>query len=100
MRFWDDEIEAMRPEACQCVADRIGLLRSAFNDRPPPAPDLDRFERATLLRSSFPHFPPHPAGRDREIDGVPCRVFLPPASAPPRSTCTSTGAAWCSGRRS
>jgi acetyl esterase/lipase len=40
-------------------------------------PDLDRVERAQLVRASFPEFPPHPDGRDRTIDGVPCRVFLP-----------------------
>jgi acetyl esterase len=84
VRFWDDEIEAMRPEAQRCVAARMDALRVAYNDRPPLASDLDRFTRARAVRSSFPDFPPHPAGRDLVVDGVPCRVFVP-AEAPPRA---------------
>jgi acetyl esterase/lipase len=83
LRFWDDAIEVMRPEARACVAAHVDALRAAYNDRPPLPPDLDRFERAAAVRASFPEFPPHPAGTDRVIEGVPCRVFLPPA--PPRA---------------
>jgi acetyl esterase/lipase len=83
LRFWDDDIEAMRPEARACVAAHADALRAAYNDRPPLPPDLDRFERAAAVRASFPEFPPHPAGTDRVIAGVPCRVF--PSPAPPRA---------------
>jgi acetyl esterase/lipase len=82
LRFWDDDIEAMRPEARAGVAAHADALRAAYNDRPPLPPDLDRFERAVAVRASFPEFPPHPAGTDRVIEGVPCRVF--PSPAPPR----------------
>ena len=72
----------MRPEAQRCVAARMDALRAAYNDRPPLAADLDRFERARAVRSSFPEFPPHPAGRDLVIHDVPCRVFVPAHSRP------------------
>ena len=81
MRFWADDIEAMRPEARACVAAHVEALRAAYNDRPPFFPDLDRFARARAVRASLPEFPPHPAGVDREIDGVPCRVFRPSVPA-------------------
>jgi acetyl esterase len=81
LRFWDDDIEAMRPEARACVAAHVDALRAAYNDRPPLPADLERFARASAVRASFPEFPPHPAGVDRDIDGVPCRVFLPPSPA-------------------
>jgi acetyl esterase/lipase len=82
LRFWDDDIEAMRPEARTCVAAHVEALRAAYNDRPPLPQDLDRFARAAAVRASLPEFPPHPAGVDRDIDGVPCRTFLP--LSPPR----------------
>jgi acetyl esterase/lipase len=81
VRLWEDETEAMRPDARACVAARAEMLRADYNDRAPLPPDLDRFERAAAVRSSFPEFPPHPAGADRDIDGVPCRVFASPAPA-------------------
>jgi acetyl esterase/lipase len=80
VRFWDDELETLRAEARQCVAEHLDALRAAYNDRPPLAADLDRFERARAVRASFPRFAPHPAGHDRMLDGVPCRVFLPTES--------------------
>lgn len=85
MRFWDDDIEAMRPEARECVAAHLDALRAAYNNRPALAADADRFERARAVRASFPEFPLHPAGVDRVLDGVPCRVFLP-AAAPDTTT--------------
>jgi acetyl esterase/lipase len=81
LRLWGDDIEAMRPEAQECVAAHAQALRAAYNDRAPLSPDLDRFARARAVRASLPAFPPHPAGVDREIDGVPCRVFLPSVPA-------------------
>ena len=83
MRFWDDDIEAMRPEARACVAAHVDALRAAYNDRPPLPQGLDVSARARAVRDALPEFPPHPAGADRDIDGVPCRTFS--SSSPPRS---------------
>jgi len=84
LRFWNEALEAMRPEARGCVTRHAEALRVAYNDRPPLAAELDPFERARAVRASFPQFPPHPAGHDRLLDGVPCRVFLP-TNAPARA---------------
>jgi acetyl esterase/lipase len=81
VRFWNDDIEAMRPDAQRCVVERTAALRAAYNDRPPLAANLDRFERARAVRSSFPEFPAHAAGEDHVIDGVRCRVFAPATSS-------------------
>jgi acetyl esterase/lipase len=83
LRFWDDDIEAMRPEARACVAAHGEALRAAYNDRPPLPQGLDVFARARAVRDALPGFPPHPAGADRVIDGAPCRVFS--SSSPPRA---------------
>lgn len=83
MRFWDDDIEAQRPEARACVAEHLETLRAVHNDRPPLPGGLDPFERARAVRASFPQFPKDPAGADRAIEEVPCRVFRP--SAAPRA---------------
>jgi acetyl esterase/lipase len=77
LRYWDDDLEAMRPDARACVAAHAERLRAAYNGRAPLPPDLDRVARARAVRSSLPEFPPHPAGAARELAGVPCRVFLP-----------------------
>jgi acetyl esterase/lipase len=83
LRFWDDHIEAMRPEARACVAAHVDARRAAYNDRPPLPQGLDVSARARAVRDALPAFPPHPAGADRVIDGVPCRTFSssPPARA-------------------
>jgi acetyl esterase/lipase len=84
VKLWDDDLEALRPEARQCVAEHREAIRAAFNDRPALARDLDRFARARAVRSSLPQFPPHPAGHERLLAGVPCRVFAP-GETPPRA---------------
>ncbi len=82
MRLWTDEIEGMRAEARQCVADHMQAVRAAYNDRSPLPPDLDRFERARVIRASFPAFPADPRGHDQVWGGMSCRVFLPGGAAP------------------
>ena len=77
MRFWSDEVEAMRPEARRCVADLAAHTRESHG-RGSIGAEVDRFERAQRVRAAFPTFVSDPAGRDATVGGVRCRVFTPP----------------------
>jgi acetyl esterase/lipase len=77
MKFWSEEIEAMRPEARASVAEAMDSIRTMFGSRQVIDARLNRFERAAAVRDQFPRFQAIPEGTDREIAGVRCRVFLP-----------------------
>jgi acetyl esterase len=82
MRLWDDEIEAMRPEARAAIAAGFDPIKEMIGASE-TYPD-DPIERAQLVRARFERtYAPSPDAIDREIAGVPCRLFLPdgPAAA-------------------
>src|SRR5260221_6352370 len=79
MRLWPEEYEGLRDEArasAQLIAD---MLRG---DGAPAEIPSDRDERVRQQREMMkPMEVVSPAGTDREIAGVPCRVFRPDAPA-------------------
>jgi acetyl esterase len=78
MKLWNDEIDAMRAEAREAVANGMEAVRAMIGDRAAIDPTLDRFERAKQQREMFAlSFAPVPEAVDREIAGVRCRVFVP-----------------------
>ncbi|MCU0310072.1 MAG: alpha/beta hydrolase [Acidimicrobiales bacterium] len=83
MQLWSDEIDAMRAESRQVVAAGMEVVAASLAGAGEPPAGLH--ERALFARESFARtFPaPDAGGVDREIAGVPCRVFVPegPAAA-------------------
>jgi acetyl esterase/lipase len=83
MRLWDDEIEAMRPEARDAVREGFDVINDMIGVDEAGRSD-DPLERAEAARALFARmYAPVPEAVDREIAGVPCRLFLPddPATA-------------------
>jgi len=80
MRLWDDEIEAMRPEARAAVQagyEAINEMIGASAELPE-----DPVERAKMARAQFARmYAPVPEAIERGIAGVPCRLFLPDDAA-------------------
>jgi acetyl esterase/lipase len=80
MQLWSDEIEAMRPEARQVVAAGIAAMAEMFQAS--GAPPTDPTERVLLQRKAIERtYAPVPEAEEREIAGVPCRVFRPEGEA-------------------
>jgi acetyl esterase len=80
MRLWSDEIEAMRPEARDAVAQGFALLAETLGRGGDPP--RDPVERAEAQRALYrKNFTPAPEGVEREIAGVRCRVFTPDGPA-------------------
>lgn len=82
MRLWPPEIEAMREEARTAVATGFEVINEMIG-HVGPYPD-DAVERAKMSRAEFARlYAPSSEAIEREIAGVPCRVFLPdsPTSA-------------------
>jgi acetyl esterase len=79
-RLWSDEIEAMRTEARDAVAQGFAALAELLGrGGTPPA---DPVERAQQQRALYAHnFAGSPNGTDRVIAGVGCRVFTPAGRA-------------------
>jgi acetyl esterase/lipase len=76
MKLWDDEIEAMRPEARAAIAAGFDIINEMIGAQE-TYPD-DPIARAQLARAQFERtYAPSPDAVDREIAGVPCRLFLP-----------------------
>lgn len=69
MQLWSDEIEAMRPEACDAVAHGFALFAETLGRG--GTPPKDPFERAQSQRAVYAEdFSPSPDMTDREIAGV------------------------------
>ncbi|HEY2427531.1 MAG TPA: alpha/beta hydrolase [Acidimicrobiales bacterium] len=80
MELWSPEIERLRPEARQAVAEGIGGLRALI--REPEAPPSDPLERARAARLAMARaYAPVPEATERTIAGVACRVFVPDGAA-------------------
>ena len=83
MKLWTDDIEAMRPEAREAVRSGFDVINEMIGVDETSVP-ADSLERVALARTQFARmYAPVPEAIDREIAGVPCRLFLPdePASA-------------------
>jgi acetyl esterase/lipase len=75
-RLWDEQIEALRPQAREAVAAGMGPLAIMLGRE--DSPPADPFERARRQRERYEaSFAPSPEVHDREIAGVRCRVFRP-----------------------
>lgn len=82
MELWNDDIEAMRPEARAVVDAGMAFMTEAFAGDGEPPKDL--LGAAQHMRRSFERmYSPVPEASVREIAGVPCRIFVPdgPAAA-------------------
>src|SRR5262245_16115786 len=79
-QLWSDDIEALRPEAREIVAQQFAAFRERLGRTgPPPA---DRLERARLMREGHArNVQILPGCDDREIAGVRCRIALPDGPA-------------------
>jgi len=78
-RLWSDEIEGMRAEARAAVDGGFGLfpdLQGGDESQLTPEQRVQQ-HRAALAQNFFPV----PEAEEREIAGVPCRVFRPDGSA-------------------
>ena len=82
MQLWNDDLEAMRPEARAVVDAGMAMMAEIFaGDGEPPA---DLAGAVAHMRRSFERtYAPVPEAIVREIAGVPCRTFVPerPATA-------------------
>jgi acetyl esterase/lipase len=79
MSLWPDEYEGLRDEARATAESIIELLRGGMA---PGDITSDRDERVAQQRAMMkPLEVVSPAGSDREIAGVPCRVFTPDVPA-------------------
>ena len=79
MRLWSDEIEALRPEAREVLARDFAAVEALIGERKPIA---DRDERVAQARASMAQaFTPLEGAIEREIAGVPCRLFVPDGDA-------------------
>jgi len=80
MRLWSDEIEGMRGEAREIVKQNFAALSGMIGDRANPPADRD--ERVKQAREQMARmYAPLPNAIEREIAGVPCRLFLPDGDA-------------------
>ncbi len=81
MKLWNDDLEALRPEARQVVAGALGAIAEMFAGDGPPPDDLH--ERALFSRRAFARTTgePDPTAVDVEIAGVRCRTFRPDGPA-------------------
>jgi acetyl esterase len=80
MHLWPPEIEAMREEARAAVAGGFEMINELIGHEG-PYPD-DPVERANVARAEFARmYAPSSEAVEREIAGVPCRLFLPDAPA-------------------
>lgn len=80
MRLWPDEIEALRGEAREVVAQGFAAFAEMLGRG--GTPPEDPVERAREQRAHYErNFAPQPDGIDREIAGVRCRLFLPEGPA-------------------
>jgi acetyl esterase/lipase len=78
MKLWSDEIDAMRPEARDAVANGMEAMRAMIGNRAAIDPTLDKFVRAKQQREMFAlSYVLAPEAVEREIAGVRCRVFTP-----------------------
>ncbi len=78
MKLWSDEIEAMRPEARDAVANGMEAMRAMIGNRAAIDPTLDKFVRAKQQREMFAlGYVTAPEAVERDIAGVRCRVFVP-----------------------
>jgi acetyl esterase/lipase len=79
MTLWPEEYEGLRDEARATAQSIFELLRGGMSTADVPT---DRDERVQQQRDYMkPLEVVSPAGSDREIAGVPCRVFRPDAPA-------------------
>ena len=79
-RLWSDEIEAMRPEACEIVTQGFAAFSDLLGRT--AAPPEDTFERARLQRENHAKsFHVSPDIGEREIEGVRCRIATPDGPA-------------------
>ena len=82
LRLWSDEIEAMRPEAREAVAQGFSRLAEMIGRG--GEPPSDPVERAAAQRAHYAAtFPTVPEAVDREIAGVRCRILTP--DGPPKA---------------
>lgn len=80
MQLWSDEIEAMRPEARNVVAQGMAVFAERLGRG--GTPPEDPIERAEAQRAIYAmNFAPSPEMADRVIVGVRCRVALPEGPA-------------------
>ena len=80
MRLWTDEIEGMRAEARAAVSQGMAPLQAMF-ERDTPRP-TDRHESVMFQRKLMERsYAPVPEAVVREVNGVPCRVFVPDGPA-------------------
>ena len=81
MKLWPDEIEALRAEARASVTQNFAMLEGVLGDRT-DTPTDDRDVRVRHLREQMAKaYAPTPDAIEREIAGVPCRVFVPEGDA-------------------
>ncbi len=77
MRLWSDDVEAMRGEARDAVSEGFELVSAMLGIDEAEIPE-DPLARTELAREQFARmYAPVPEAIDREIAGVPCRLFLP-----------------------
>jgi acetyl esterase len=80
LRLWPPEIEAMREEARAAVATGFAAINEMIGHQG-PYPD-DPVARAELSRAEFARmYAPSDDAVERELAGVPCRLFLPETPA-------------------
>ncbi|MCD9624865.1 alpha/beta hydrolase [Rhabdothermincola salaria] len=81
MRLWSEESEEQRDEARAVVTAGMAAIAEAFAGQGEPPADMH--ERAFFARTSFAQtFPAaEGSGVDRELAGVPCRLFVPDGRA-------------------
>jgi acetyl esterase/lipase len=80
MHLWQPEIEVMREEARAAVASGFEMINEMIG-HVGLNPD-DPTERANIARAEFARiYAPSSEAVEREIAGVPCRLFLPDAPA-------------------
>ena len=79
-RMWDDDLEALRPEARTAVVQGMPAIAAMLGrDLDPPA---DPVARARQSRERYAQgYSPSPLVTARTIAGVPCRVFVPDGPA-------------------
>jgi acetyl esterase/lipase len=76
MRLWDDDVDALRPEAREAVAAGFELVKEMIGA--PETLPADPIARAELVRAQFARmYAPSPDAIERDIAGVPCRLFVP-----------------------
>jgi acetyl esterase len=76
-RLWTDEVEALRDEARSAVGLATGLFPAEGDLAGLPAAERIARSRAAHAEMTFPM----PEGRERTVEGVRCRVFVPDGPA-------------------